>query len=163
MNSNDLFIEDKLPEPLNSKELNFYFEKMHAGDTKARKVIIEHNIKLVLFQVEKFFNHTPYEPQELVSVGIFGLIKSVDTFDTSKKIQFSSYASKCIHNEILMFIRKCKKHLNDNNFDNVISVDKNGNVTGKSAGTATITVTTSDGGKTASKTITVKKVETKKE
>ncbi len=127
MNPKDLFIDEKLPEPLNPKELNIYFEKMHNGDIKARGVIIEHNIKLVLHQVEKFFNNTPYEAQELVSVGIVGLIKSVDTFDTSKKIQFSSYSSTCIHNEILMFIRKSKKFINDGSLDYLISVDKDGN------------------------------------
>ena len=123
MNSKDIFIADILPKPLNQEELKYYFEKMNNGDKEARKVIIERNIKLVLFQVEKFFYNTPYEPQELVAVGLIGLIKSVDTFDTSKKIQFSSYSSMCIHNEILMFIRKNKKHINDTSLNDLINLD----------------------------------------
>lgn len=88
MNYNELFIEDKLPNPLSQSELYSYFEKMKSGDTKAREIIIKHNIKLVFNQVIKRFYNAPYEKKELVSIG---LIKSVDTFDISKKLQFTTY------------------------------------------------------------------------
>ncbi len=127
MNYNDLFIDDKLPNPLSQKELYDYFEKMKSGDTSAREIIILHNIKIVLATVIDHFNNTPYEEKELVSIGLIGLIKSVDTFDISKKYQFSSYCCRCIDNEILMFLRKGKKYLNDVSLEKPIRTDSKEN------------------------------------
>lgn len=126
MNYNDLFIYDKLPDPLSQEELYSYFEKMHFGDVDARELIIIHNIKIVLSRVMKVFNKTPYDKKELISIGLIGLIKSVDTFDISKNSQFSSYSIKCIDNEILMFLRKEKKYLNDDSLDRPINIDSDG-------------------------------------
>ena len=114
---NELFIEDKLPDPLSQSELYSYFEKMKSGDTKAREIIIKHNIKLVFNQVMKRFCNMPYEKKELISIGLIGLIKSVDTFDISKDRKFSSYAVKCIDNEILMFLRREKKYSKEQSLD----------------------------------------------
>jgi len=95
-----------LPEPLEKEELYNCFNKMSHGDTLAREEIIRHNIRFVIDRVKKLFNNTPYELNELVSIGIIGLIKSVDTFDIKKGAQFTTYASKCICNEILTFMKK---------------------------------------------------------
>lgn len=126
MNSNELFIDDDIPESLSRSEIYFYFEKLKSGDTEAREIIIEHNIRLVLYRVKKLFYNVPYEAKELVSIGLIGLIKSVDTFDTTKKLQFSTYASRCIDNEILMFLKKEKKHSNDKSFDEPLKINKEG-------------------------------------
>jgi len=123
---NDLFVEDNLPNPLEKEELYMYLEKVREGDLKAREEVITHNIKLVISIVQNRFNNTPYEGKELVSVGITGLTKAVDTFKIENGTKFATYASTCIINEILMYIRKNKKYLEDNSFDAPISVDKDG-------------------------------------
>jgi len=96
------FINVDLPLPLSMEELYCYFEKMKLGDQNARDVIICHNIRLVIDEVAKKFSNTSYDLKELVSVGLIGLIKSVDTFDISKGFYFSTYAVRCIDNEILI-------------------------------------------------------------
>lgn len=127
MNYNDLFIEQKLPNPLSKEETYYYFEKYKSKDMKAREIIINHNIKLVLYRVTKRFINFPYDKKELIQIGLVGLIKAVDTFDISKSIQFSSYASKCIDNEILMFVRKGNKYINDESLDRTIETGIEGN------------------------------------
>jgi len=123
----NLFIESKLPEPLTETEIYYYFEKYKFGDTSARDTIINCNIKLVLNEVLKKFDNTLYEKSELISIGLIGLIKSVDTFDTSKKFKFSTYAIRCIDNEILSFLMKQKKYANDDSLDRTIKYYKDGN------------------------------------
>lgn len=127
MNYHDLFIESKLPHPFSQSELCNYFERMNDGDKTARNEIIKHNIRLVINEVKKSFYNNNYDKQELVSIGLIGLIKSVDSFDTSKNIKFSTYAIKCIDNEILMFMRKEIKYKNDNSLDMTIGHDSCGN------------------------------------
>lgn len=127
MNYSDLFVEYEFPKPLNKTELYDCFAKYKSGDKSAREVIIKHNIRLVLNQVIRKFSNTPYDKKDLISIGIIGLIKSVDTFDTSRNLQFTTYSAKCIDNEILMFIRKNKKHINDDSLDRILCTDKNGN------------------------------------
>lgn len=128
MNYEELFIElNRLPKPLSKKELYSYFEQYKQGDLKAREQIIIHNIRLVLNQVIKKFANTPYEKKELVSIGIVGLIKSVDTFDTDKNFEFATYAVRCIYNEILMFLRKGKKFAFDQSINTPIGTDGEGN------------------------------------
>lgn len=111
MLDNKLFISYDFPAPLKYDEVIDYIKKAHNGDLEAREMVIKHNMRLVLNVVLKKFNNTPYDSEELVAVGILGLIKSVDTFDIEKNIKFSTYAGKCINNEIGMFIKKEKKHL----------------------------------------------------
>lgn len=127
MNYSDFFIEGKLPGPLNQKELYSYFEKMRSGDTKAREIIITHNIKLVIHRVKNRFYNTSYEEKELVSTGLVGLIKSVDSFSISRNLQFSTYSTKCIDNEILSFLKKEKKHINTDSLNSLSSTDKDEN------------------------------------
>lgn len=105
------FIKSDLSQPFSEEELNIYFRNMKNGDLNARNAIIEHNIKLVINIVIKNFYNTPYEINELVSVGLIGLIKSVDTFDINKNVKFITYSVTCIKNEILEFLRKNKKIL----------------------------------------------------
>lgn len=86
MTYSNIFVDPQLPEPLKKEEICEYFEKMKNGDIKAREKIIYHNIRLVIHEVGQKFSKTPYELKELVSIGIIGLIKSVDSFDSTKGI-----------------------------------------------------------------------------
>ena len=118
---------DELPLPFNNKELYNYFVKMNNGDKTARKEIIEHNMRLVVGQVKGKFSNSFFDEEELISVGMVGLINSVDTFDINKKIRFSTYAIRCINNEILMFLRYGKKIARDCSLETPIGSDKTGN------------------------------------
>ncbi len=89
-------------------------------------MIVEHNIRLVLHQVTNRFKYVEYDKKDLVSIGNIGLMKAVRTFDKSKKVAFSSYATRCIDNEILMFLRKLKKDPKIDSLDRVIAYDKEG-------------------------------------
>lgn len=124
---NDLFIDSGLPKPLKKEELYDCFEKMKQGDMTAREKIINHNIRLVIGEVVKKYSNTPYDLNELISIGLIGLVKSVDTFDTSKNLQFATYSSRCIINEILMFMRKGKKYVNDVSLELPVGKDRDGN------------------------------------
>lgn len=115
-----MFLDVEVKECLDDKELRSYFEKI--DDLTIRNKIIEHNLKLVFNEVKKFSN-TPYDFDELAAVGLVGLIKSVDTFDVKKNIKFSSYSSKVICNEILMFLRKERKYINNISFDELYYID----------------------------------------
>ncbi len=98
------------PKPLTLEEEKKEFEKMKKGDKKAREKLISHNLRLVAHVVKKYTN--TLEVDDLLSVGTIGLIKAIDTFDYDKKVQLSTYAARCINNEILMLIRANKKHKN---------------------------------------------------
>ena len=107
----DIYYED-IPLPFSEKETRQYFKKMNDGDLKLRETLIKHNIRLVIKIVNRRYCNSMIEKNDLVSIGIIGLIKAVDTFDVEKNTQFSSYAVKCIDNEILMFFRKNTKYFN---------------------------------------------------
>lgn len=124
----ELFIEPNAPQPLSKEKIIELFQKMHAGDSLARKKIIEHNIRLVLNIVIKNFYSTSWEKQELVSVGMIGLIKSVDTFDITKGVNFSSYAIRCIENEILLFLRNLNKLQKIYSLDEIIYTKDSGEI-----------------------------------
>ena len=98
------------PKPLSTEQEREEFEKMKNGDKKAREKLVSHNLRLVAHIVKKYTNSL--EADDLLSVGTIGLIKAVDSFDYSKNVQFSTYAARCINNEILMLIRSNKKHKN---------------------------------------------------
>lgn len=98
------------PKPLTPEEEKEEFEKMKQGDMKAREKLISHNLRLVSHIVKKYTNSL--EVDDLLSVGTIGLIKAIDSFDYDKKVQLSTYAARCINNEILMLIRANKKHKN---------------------------------------------------
>lgn len=125
MNTNDLFIgKEVLPEPLSKQEIYKLMEEMNKGDKEARKKLIEHNIRLVLYEVTRRFESVQYDKKDLVSIGCIGLIKAVETFDTSKNFSFITYAARCIDNEILMFLNKLKKYKNVDSLNKVISYDE---------------------------------------
>lgn len=105
----EIFIEDKLPDPLSIEQLNQLFDEMHKGNMKARDEIITRNIRIVINHVLNNFKDNLYEKSELVSIGLVALIKAVDTYDNNRNVIFYSYALKCIRNEILSYIRKNKK------------------------------------------------------
>ena len=98
------------PKTLTIEEEKSEFEKMKKGDKRAREKLISHNLRLVAHVVKKYTNSL--EVDDLLSVGTIGLIKAIDTFNYDKNVQLSTYAARCINNEILMLIRANKKHKN---------------------------------------------------
>jgi len=128
MNTNELFIDGhKLPKPLSKQEVYELLDKIKQGDEKARTKLVEHNIRLVLYEVTGRFNTVKYDKKDLVSIGNIGLMNAITTFDTTKKVEFATHATRCIDNEILMFLRKIKKHENVDSLDRTINHDKDGN------------------------------------
>ena len=117
---------DKLPEPLSKEEEVFYVKKSMEGDLKARSKLIEHNLRLVVFLAKKYEN-TKVDLEDLVSIGTIGLIKGVNTYKLDKNIKLATYASRCIDNEILMFLRKNKKRKGEVSFEDNLSYDAEGN------------------------------------
>ena len=114
------------PKPLSQKEVRQYLEQMKDGDNDARNKLIEHNLRLVAHIIKKYYG-TKCEQDDLVSIGTIGLIKAINTFDPDKKIRLSSYASRCIENEILMHLRAVKKTERDISLNETIDTDKDGN------------------------------------
>ena len=117
---------DKLPEPLTKEEEIIYVQKSMEGDTLAREKLIEHNLRLVVFLAKKYEN-TGVDLEDLVSIGTIGLIKGVNTYKLDKNIKLATYASRCIDNEILMFLRKNKKRRGEISFEDSLSYDGEGN------------------------------------
>ena len=114
------------PKPLSQKEERLYLEQMKNGDREAKNKLIEHNLRLVAHIIKKYYG-TKCEQDDLVSIGTIGLIKAINTFDPDKKIRLSSYASRCIENEILMHLRAVKKTERDISLNETIDTDKDGN------------------------------------
>ncbi len=128
MNTDELFIDAyNLPQPLTEEELSNLIKQSTSGSTEARNKLIEHNLRLVLYEVTTKFKNINYDKKDLVSIGTLGLVKAIDTYDISKGYKFSSYAIKFIDNEILMFFRKLKRIGNVDSLDRVVLQDKNGN------------------------------------
>ena len=117
---------DILPPPLSKEEEIMYIEKSIEGDMDARNILIEHNLRLVVFLAKKYEN-TKIDLEDLVSIGTIGLIKGVNTYKPSKNIKLATYASRCIDNEILMYLRKTKKKRGEISFEDSLSFDADGN------------------------------------
>ncbi len=117
---------DKLPEPLSKEVETEYVLKAQDGDIVARGKLIEHNLRLVVFLAKKYEN-TGIDLEDLVSIGTIGLIKGVNTYRLDKNIKLATYASRCIDNEILMFLRKNKKRRGEISFEDNLSFDSEGN------------------------------------
>jgi len=117
---------DKLPEPLSKEDEIFYVTKSMEGDEFARAKLIEHNLRLVVFLAKKYEN-TKVDLEDLVSIGTIGLIKGVNTYKLDKNIKLATYASRCIDNEILMYLRKNKKRKGEVSFEDSLSYDSEGN------------------------------------
>ncbi len=114
------------PKPLSEKQEKIYLERCANGDKEARNKLVEHNLRLVAHIIKKYYG-TQSEQDDLVSIGTIGLIKAVDTYDMKKNIRLSSYASRCIENEILMHFRNVKKSAQDISLNETIDTDKDGN------------------------------------
>ena len=117
---------DKLPEPLSKEDEVKYVELSMVGDEFARNKLIEHNLRLVVFLAKKYEN-TGVDLEDLVSIGTIGLIKGVNTYKLDKNIKLATYASRCIDNEILMFLRKNKRRRGEVSFEDSLSYDSEGN------------------------------------
>lgn len=114
------------PSPLSAQEEQDCLEKMRRGDAEARNRLIEHNLRLVAHIIKKYYS-TSGDQDDLISIGTIGLIKAVNTFDPSKGIRLSSYAARCIENEVLMYFRATRKSAQDISIDEPIDTDKDGN------------------------------------
>ena len=117
---------DILPEPLSREEEDKYVNMFLNGDIKARDKLIEHNLRLVVFLAKKYEN-TKIDLEDLVSIGTLGLIKGVNTYQNDKNIKLATYASRCIDNEILMYLRKTKRKKGEVSFEDSLSYDADGN------------------------------------
>ncbi len=116
----------QFPKPLSDEEEKKCLEKYAEGDMAAGDKLIEHNLRLVAHIVKKYYA-TGADPDDLVSIGTIGLIKAIKTFKPDKKIRLSSYASRCIDNEILMYFRSIKKSSKDISINEEIDSDSDGN------------------------------------
>ena len=117
---------NSFPKPLSEKKEREYLDRVKAGDINARNKLVEHNLRLVAHIVKKYYA-TQSDSDDLVSIGTIGLIKAINTYDCEKKIKLSSYAARCIENEILMYFRNCKKSASDLSLNEAIDTDKDGN------------------------------------
>lgn len=117
---------DNLPPPLSKQEEEETFELLEKGKPEAKNKLIEHNLRLVVY-IAKKFESTGIGIEDLVSIGTIGLIKAVNTFSPCKGIKLATYASRCIENEILMFIRKSQPQKNEVSIDEPLNVDWDGN------------------------------------
>ena len=102
--SNNLF-----PEPLSNEEEKMYLEKMEKGDEEAKNILIERNLRLVA-HISKKYSSTNIDQEDLISIGTIGLIKGINSYKINKGTKLSTYVSRCIDNEILMYLRATKKH-----------------------------------------------------
>ena len=119
--SNNLF-----PEPLSKSEEEYYLRKYFNGDKEAKNKLIEHNLRLVA-HIAKRYASNEQELEELISIGTIGLIKAINSFSSDKGYKISTYASKCVENEILMNIRATKKQKAEISMNTIIGTDKDGN------------------------------------
>lgn len=114
------------PRPLSAKKEKEYLALFKSGDKEARNKLIEHNLRLVAHVIKKYYSNIN-DQDDLVSIGTIGLIKAINTFNTDKGIRLSSYAARCIENEVLMFFRNGKKSFQDVSMNEPIDTDKDGN------------------------------------
>ena len=116
---------DTLPPPLEKDEEDAYIAALERGEDSARHELIEHNLRLVVY-ISKRFENTGINIEDLISIGTIGLIKAVNTFNSGKKIKLATYASRCIENEILMYLRKISAQRTEVSFDEPLNTDWDG-------------------------------------
>ncbi len=129
LNNNILFFvgkTDALPAPLSREMEEYYLERLEDKDETAKDILIERNLRLVVFLSKKYEN-TGIDLEDLVSIGTIGLIKGINTFHRGKNIKLATYVSRCIDNEILMYLRKNKKIKTEVSIDQSLSYDSEGN------------------------------------
>jgi RNA polymerase sporulation-specific sigma factor len=117
---------EALPPPLSKEEEGELLVQLTKGDPSARSILIERNLRLVVYIARKFEN-TGINIEDLISIGTIGLIKAVNTFNPEKKIKLATYASRCIENEILMYLRRNNKLKSEISFDEPLNIDWDGN------------------------------------
>ena len=117
---------DILPPPLSKEEEDNFLILKEQGDINAKNKLIEHNLRLVVFLAKKYEN-TKVDLEDLVSIGSIGLIKGINTYKRGKNIKLATYCSRCIDNEILMYLRKNKKSKENISFEESLSFDSDGN------------------------------------
>ena len=117
---------DVLPPPLKGEEELAALEALRQGDEQARRRLVEHNLRLVVY-ISRRFENTGIHLEDLISIGTIGLMKAVGTYCLDKKIKLATYASRCIENEILMYIRKTSKEKTEVSLDEPINMDGDGN------------------------------------
>ncbi|NGQ93729.1 RNA polymerase sporulation sigma factor SigE [Brevibacillus sp. SYP-B805] len=117
---------EALPPPLTREEEEILLARLPSGDAAVRSMLIERNLRLVVYIARKFEN-TGINIEDLVSIGTIGLIKAVNTFDPEKNIKLATYASRCIENEILMYLRRNNKIRSEVSFDEPLNIDWDGN------------------------------------
>ena len=117
---------DVLPPPLSREEEAKAISAMGSGDEQAKSTLIEHNLRLVVY-IARRFESTGINLEDLISIGTIGLIKAINTFRPEKNIKLATYASRCIENEILMYLRKIASHRSDVSLDEPINTDWDGN------------------------------------
>ena len=115
-----------MPPPLSKEEESDLLEKYALGDMNARSILIERNLRLVVY-IAKKFESAGTNVEDLISIGTIGLIKAINTFKLDKNIKLATYASRCIENEILMHLRRTSKQKNEVSFDEPLNVDWDGN------------------------------------
>lgn len=118
---------EALPQPLTKEQEEDFVSRLDLGDSTAKSGLIEHNLRLVVY-IAKRFENTGIDMEDLTSVGTIGLIKAVNSFNSDKKIKLATYASRCIENEILMYLRKISKIKNEVSLDEPLNTDWEGNV-----------------------------------
>lgn len=117
---------DVLPPPLEKEKEDEAITAMERGDENAKKLLIEHNLRLVVY-ISRRFENTGVNLEDLISIGTIGLIKAVNTFNSEKNIKLATYASRCIENEILMYLRKISNQRTEVSFDEPLNTDWDGN------------------------------------
>ena len=117
---------DTLPPPLEKEAEEAAIAALRQGDEAARQLLIEHNLRLVVY-ISKRFENTGINIEDLISIGTIGLIKAVNTFNSGKNIKLATYASRCIENEILMYLRKINAQRTEVSFDEPLNTDWDGN------------------------------------
>ena len=117
---------ESFPKPLTKAQEKEYLERCAKGDINARNTLVEHNLRLVAHIIKKYYQNASGQ-EDLVSIGTIGLIKAINTYDINKNIKLSSYASRCIENEILMYFRNLRKSAQDVSLNDTIDTDKDGN------------------------------------
>ncbi|MDR2356599.1 MAG: RNA polymerase sporulation sigma factor SigE [Oscillospiraceae bacterium] len=117
---------DTLPPPLGREEESIYIAMLAEGSFEAKQTLIERNLRLVVY-ISKRFENTGVNIEDLISIGTIGLIKAINTYDADKNIKLATYASRCIENEILMFLRKASNRHTEVSIDEPLSTDWDGN------------------------------------
>lgn len=114
------------PDPLSKTEEEYYLRRYFEGDIEAKNKLIEHNLRLVA-HIAKKYSTNEQDMEDLISIGSIGLIKAINSFSSDKNFKISTYASKCIENEILMYLRSSKKTKSEVSMNTIIGTDKDGN------------------------------------